>query len=104
MISMLSSSYPSSPLPTPSTGQYLDLEDRIRWAEEMTRRGVVRDFEVRLRRADGELIWARDTTLARTDATGQVIHYEGVIEDITDKRSLQAQLHHSSKMEAVGRL
>src|SRR5438045_3041569 len=104
MIAMLGYSDRESLLATPATDLYIDMEDRIRWAEEMTRRGVVRDFEVRLRRADGELIWARDTTLARTDATGQVIHYEGVIEDITDKRSLQAQLHHSSKMEAVGRL
>ena len=104
MISMLGYSDRASLLATPASMLYVDPADRARWSDEMSRTGVVRDFEVKLRRADGAVIWARDTTLAQFDSAGRVTLYEGVIEDITDRRSLEAQLNHASKMEAVGRL
>jgi len=104
MVSMLG--YPSreSLMATPIAMIYVDPEDRLHWSAEMKRVGVVRDFEVRLRRADGTVIWARDTTFAKRTGNGSVALYEGFIEDFTDRRSLEAQLRQASKMEAVGQL
>jgi len=83
---------------------YLNPEDRRRWQALIEQEGVVRDFEVQLRCRDGTVIWVRDTARAVRDADGQVLYYEGVLEDITERKQLQAQLLQSQKMEAVGRL
>jgi two-component system cell cycle sensor histidine kinase/response regulator CckA len=104
MVSMFGYPDRESLLATHASTIYVDPADRERWFEEMTRVGVVRDFEVRLRRGDGAVIWARDTTFAKRQGDGSVVLYEGFIEDITARRSLEAQVSHSSKMEAVGQL
>jgi signal transduction histidine kinase/CheY-like chemotaxis protein len=39
-----------------------------------------------LRRRDGQTIWVRDTSRAVLDADGHVMHYEGSLEDITERR------------------
>jgi PAS domain S-box-containing protein len=91
-------------LRTPTQSLYVDLDDRWRWTRQMAETGIVRDFEVRLRRLDGETITVRDTTHAHRTPQGSVIRYEGALEDITDRKRLEDQLRQASKMEAVGQL
>ncbi|NIV34652.1 MAG: PAS domain S-box protein [Anaerolineae bacterium] len=71
---------------------YVDPEDRVRWQALMEREGVVRDFEVRLRRYDGTVIWVNDTARAVRDEQGQVLYYEGSIEDITARKEFEAEI------------
>jgi PAS domain S-box-containing protein len=71
---------------------YVDQQDRVRWQALMEREGVVRDFECRLRRYDGTVIWANDTARAFKDERGQVLHYEGSIEDITERKRAEDEL------------
>jgi PAS domain S-box-containing protein len=111
MVSMLGYPDRESLLATSATALYLDPADRLRWSAEMARTGVVRDFDVRMRRGDGRLIWARDTTHGKRDAEGAIVLCEGVIEDVTEHVEAQHRLHASEaqlrqalKMEAVGQL
>jgi PAS domain S-box-containing protein len=62
---------------------YWDSADRDRWMATLKERGVVRDYEIRLRCRDGRSIWVRDTARAVTDSEGRVNYYEGTLEDIT---------------------
>jgi len=104
MVSTLGYPDRESLLATPATAFYVDPAERLRWSAEMARAGVVRDFEVRMRRGDGTMIWTRETTRAKRGSDGTVALYEGIIEDITDRVEAEDQLRQTSKMEAVGQL
>ena len=83
---------------------YVDPADRQRWQQLIGGDNVVRRFEVQLRRGDGSNIWVEENIHAVRDADGRVVWFEGSIEDITERRNLEAQLRHSQKMESVGQL
>jgi PAS domain S-box-containing protein len=71
---------------------YVDAQDRVRWTLLMEQEGVVRDFEYQLRRHDGAIIWANDTARAVKDEQGQVLYYEGSLEDITERKEVAEEL------------
>lgn len=63
------------------------------------------------RRKDGTLYTELASIIPLRDASGQVVNYVAVKHDITEERkvqeekdALQAQLHHSQKMDSMGRL
>ncbi len=68
------------------TDGYEDPEERTRWQALIEREGVVRDFEVQWRRHDGTIIWVRDNARVVQDGEGQVLYYEGAVEDITERK------------------
>ena len=60
------------------------------------------EVEYRMVRADGEVIWVRDS--ARIEKQGNSILVYGVVGDITERKQLEEQLQQSQKLEALGRL
>ena len=58
---------------------YVDPKEREQWQTAVEHEGVVRDFEVRIRRRDGTIIWVRNSARAIQDETGQVLYYEGAL-------------------------
>jgi two-component system cell cycle sensor histidine kinase/response regulator CckA len=67
---------------------YVDPNDRVRWKALIQSQGIVRDFEVQLRRLDATTFWARETVRPQRTADDQIL-YEGLIEDITDRRRVE---------------
>lgn len=76
---------------------YIDPEDRERWKERMAREGVVMDFEVRLRRYDNQVIWALLSTQGFKSPQGDILYYEGTIEDVTDRHRAEEALRESEE-------
>ena len=70
---------------------YAHEEDRKRFQREVEERGSVRNFEIQLKDRDGRVLECLITATARRAGDGAVIGYEGIIEDVTDrKRSTEA--------------
>jgi len=62
------------------------------------------DEEYRIVRGDGAERWIRDRATPLRTPAGELIGYVGVAEDITERRSLEAQLRETQKLESVGLL
>jgi PAS domain S-box-containing protein len=60
--------------------------------------------EMEWRRKDGSLITVRVTVRTIRDPGGRIECYEGLVEDVTQQRSLEAQFRQAQRLEAVGRL
>jgi PAS domain S-box-containing protein len=85
-------------------GVFLDPADRERELSILDRDGVVFGFETRWRRNDGKEVWVQDTATAVRGADGALAYFEGAVEDIHDRKSLEAQFLQAQKMETVGQL
>ena len=66
--------------------------------------GRVSGCEVNWRRKDGKIIVVRISGGAFRGQDGSFSHFEVIVEDITERRSLEAQFRQAQKMEAVGLL
>ena len=85
MVAMLGYWNRETLLATSATSLYVDPADRRRWAAQKPGEIRVHDLDVRMRRADGAVIWVRDTTHVKRAPDGTALLYEGVLEDITDR-------------------
>jgi len=72
-----------------AASDYLNPDDRTRWMEMMEKAGVVRDFELQLRRGDGTSIWVNDCARAIKDDKGRVLFFEGTLENITARKTAE---------------
>jgi diguanylate cyclase (GGDEF)-like protein/PAS domain S-box-containing protein len=68
---------------------FVDQQERAREQKILQEDGVVRDYELRLLRRNGEMIWVRDNVRAVKDDDGQIIYYEGSLEDITERKRME---------------
>ncbi len=60
--------------------------------------------EKKFTRRDGSVVWGRVNMSVHRDAAGKPRHFISVIEDITERRTLEAQVRQATKMDAIGRL
>ena len=79
-------------------------DDRAAFNQKMQRDGFVKDAEILLRKKDGSPIWCSETAVAIYDKRGKIQYYDGLIEDITEKKHLEQQIRQAQKMEAIGSL
>jgi PAS domain S-box-containing protein len=83
---------------------YQNPEDRKKFNEKMVRKGRVINEELHLKKKDGTPFIGSVSTVAVKNEKGEVKYYDGVIENITERRQLESQLRHAQRMEAIGTL
>lgn len=76
---------------------YVTPEDRWRWLAERERNGCVKDFEMRLKRRDGTVLWVRDTARAIHDEGGRIQYFEGSLLDITEQKIASEAVRESER-------
>lgn len=70
----------------------------------METEGLARDFEVQVYCEDGSMQWVSLNARVVRDKEGNVLYHEGIVESITERKKLEAQLLHAQKMESIGTL
>ncbi len=71
---------------------YLNPEDRRKWQEMVERDGYVIDYEVDFKRKDGRPISVIHTGHVRYDKQGEVIGYEGINVDQSQRKKMEKEL------------
>jgi len=71
---------------------YVNPADRQRFQQEIEQKGSVRDFEVKLRKKDGTEMDCLLTSTVRRDADGDVLGYQGILRDITERKEAEKVL------------
>jgi PAS domain S-box-containing protein len=79
-------------LAAPVEAHWVDPGERARWQARMERDGEVHDFEYLHRRHDGTAVWVRETARTLRGVAGQVVGYEGMLEDVTGRRAAEDRL------------
>ena len=77
---------------------------RSAFREQIEREGEAKGLEAAWKRRDGSVIFVRESARAFRADDGRVLYYDGIVEDVTERRRLEEQLRQAQKMEAVGRL
>jgi PAS domain S-box-containing protein len=88
-------------LATKTTDGYIDLQDRRRWQAMIQQKGIVLGFETQWRRYDGTTIWVRENSRVVRDEKGQVLYYEGAVEDITERKRAEEALQKREAHQAL---
>lgn len=70
----------------------IDRQARQAYLSILNKTGVVRDFQCKMRKADGTVIWGSINAHVAKDGQGRVLHYEGTFQDITQRKLAQEQV------------
>ncbi len=75
---------------------YVEPERRAQFVHLMREHTALSEFESRVYRKDGSIIWINETARAVRDVRGALLHYEGMVEDVTKRKAVEIQLLHDA--------
>lgn len=71
---------------------YVDENRRMELVQRLNKEQIVTEFESQVNRKDGEVIWISENVRAVHDDEGYLLHYEGIVQDITERKKAQKLL------------
>jgi two-component system, sensor histidine kinase and response regulator len=74
---------------------YVDPNRRDEFERWIQKKGVVTKFESQIYRKDRSVIWISENARAVRNENGEVLYYEGTVEDITDRKLTEDALRNS---------
>ena len=70
---------------------HVDRKQRLVFKHILEERGEIRAFESTWRRCDGKIIHVSQNATATRDEGGRIVSYEGIVEDITERKHAQEE-------------
>ncbi|PKL88500.1 MAG: hypothetical protein CVV23_09930 [Ignavibacteriae bacterium HGW-Ignavibacteriae-2] len=81
---------------------YLNDNDRALFKKELEEKGFVKNYEIKIKNRNGEIINVLETSTAVKDSKGEIVCYRGILRDITESKKnhelLNEYLEKLSKM------
>ncbi|MBF2048384.1 MAG: PAS domain S-box protein [Elainella sp. C42_A2020_010] len=71
---------------------YVDPEKRAEFRKLLEQQDAVKDFQYRCYCKDGSIIWIQIDARAVKDNDGRVLYYEGIVQDITERKRREDEL------------
>jgi PAS domain S-box-containing protein len=71
---------------------YVDPNTQAEFRRLIEEQGEITGFEYQVYRQDGDIIWVSESARAVRDASGQLLYYEGILEDVTQRKLEEAAL------------
>jgi PAS domain S-box-containing protein len=75
----------------------VDPRQREKFYREIEAHNYVRNFEVTLRRKDGTVLLAAESSFATRDAAGKIERYQGFVLDMTEKRRAEEEMRRRNR-------
>jgi Amt family ammonium transporter len=82
---------------------YVDPKRRQEFASLLEESDIITDFESQIRRRDGKVIWISENARAYRDKSGEVLYYEGTVEDITARKRSDRLIQDKEQAESACR-
>lgn len=67
----------------------------------MTENGSVKNFESQVYRLDGSIIWISESARMVHDDSGNLLYYEGSVEDISDRKSYEQKIEYQATHDSL---
>ncbi len=80
---------------------YVQPNRREEFISILQKQDIVADFESQVYRKDGEIIWIAENARAVHDGQGNLMYYEGTVEDITELKKNKEQLFYHAFYDNV---
>ncbi len=80
---------------------YVDEQRRQEFARLLQQNDAVCEFESQVYRADGNIIWIAENARAVRDGQGELLYYEGTVEDITERKLAEQALRQQAERERL---
>ena len=76
---------------------YVDPEKRTEFRKLLEQQDTVKDFEYRCYCKDGSIIWTEINARVVKDNHGNILYYEGLVQDVTERKRREDQLRRQLK-------
>ncbi|MDQ2096876.1 MAG: PAS domain S-box protein [Tychonema bourrellyi B0820] len=76
---------------------YVETQRRSDFIAALQEHDIVSDFESQIYRRDGTIIWIAENARAVRDQNGELLYYEGFVEDITQRKQAESGLRESEE-------
>ena len=82
---------------------YVDPNRREQFMTLLAEQEIITDFQSQVRRHDGNIIWIAETARVHRDPEGEILYFEGTVEDITERKKNEQLFREKEAAEAANR-